>query len=206
MATETWNDTVARSPEAVLEHLRAEAEHKAALRMYFSAAELLRAYSGVFADETRLERERLAAEYEQAGTQAEQERKQHGDILHDHLPLPSPPPPAIMAWHCPACHTAFPEGLVVCGKCGFDLRTGKPYQAPVPTPPKPAPPPHHEPVVPLAPRRGRHRHHSQQEFTALWIIAAVLVVLFIVLGILGATKKKQMPVIEIKPSQGTWQW
>jgi len=80
----------AASPEAVLNELKKSAERKASLKMYYAAADLFRDYKGPFSGETSAERDRLAAEYEQRGRVAEQQRLERGPV-----PIPQrPAPPA----------------------------------------------------------------------------------------------------------------
>src|SRR5579862_1069521 len=62
------------SAEALLNELRREAERKAALKMFYAAADVFRDYKGPFASETATERERLGAEYQQRGQAAEAKR------------------------------------------------------------------------------------------------------------------------------------
>src|SRR5262245_9570512 len=108
MAAVNWPDTGARSLEAALAALHADAEHKASLKMFFAAADLCRDYHGPFAKETEATRARLAAEYEQRGHYAASERE------HEHLPFTTGTAHTlhhtvqgehvITHWHCPACH------------------------------------------------------------------------------------------------------
>lgn len=62
------------SVEAVLNELKREAERKAAIKMFYAAADVFRDYRGTFASETATERQRLAAEYQQRGQEAEARR------------------------------------------------------------------------------------------------------------------------------------
>jgi hypothetical protein len=57
-----------------LNELKRQAERKATLKMFYSAADVFRDYRGPYAHETAHERERLASEYEQLGRAAEQQR------------------------------------------------------------------------------------------------------------------------------------
>jgi len=176
-----------RSPETVLEILHADAQHKASLRMYFCAAELCRNYQGAFADETKGERVRLAVEYERLGAAAERERKEHGTTFTAHPVSPLGGAEHVVAhWHCPSCQTRFPEELVVCGKCGFDLRTGKPYEAAVKKP-KPALR-KLTGYIPIS--QPRHFVHAKRrtDYTAVWLILGAVAGLFVLLMLLGVAK------------------
>lgn len=79
-------------PQAVLDELKAQAERKAALKMFYSAAEVLREYRGPFAQETAEERNRLADYYEDLGRAAE--RARWGE---DAAPPPRQPVPELTA-------------------------------------------------------------------------------------------------------------
>src|SRR2546425_12398676 len=76
-----------RDPHSVLEELKQQAQRKASLRMFYSAADLLRDYRGPCAQETAAERERLATEYHNMGKAAEEARWGSGGTM------PSVPPP-----------------------------------------------------------------------------------------------------------------
>lgn len=62
------------SAEAVLNELKREAERKASIKMFYAAADVFRDYKGPFASESATERQRLAAEYQQRGQEAEARR------------------------------------------------------------------------------------------------------------------------------------
>jgi len=59
------------NPQSVLEDLKAQAERKAVLRMFYSAADVYREYKGPFAQETAIERNQLADQYEDRARAAE---------------------------------------------------------------------------------------------------------------------------------------
>lgn len=85
----------ASSPSAVLDELRQQAERKAVLKMFYSAADAFREYKGPFASETSREREALASEYEQLGRAAEAQRWGDGTGAPPAprvTPVPRPPP------------------------------------------------------------------------------------------------------------------
>ena len=84
----------ASSPEVVLNELKRQAERKAALKMFYSAADALREYKGPFASETAAEREKLAAEYEQLGRATENVRWGDGSAATTAAPANPPPRPA----------------------------------------------------------------------------------------------------------------
>lgn len=87
----------ASTPDAVLGELRRQAERKAALKMFYAAADVFRDYRGSFARETATERERSATEYDQRGRAAEEARWGSGcgaaATTPQRPPLPPPPPP-----------------------------------------------------------------------------------------------------------------
>lgn len=68
--------TVQDTPESVLKFVREQADRKAALKMYYAAADLVREYMGPLAEATKAEREILALDYEQRGRKAEERRAQ----------------------------------------------------------------------------------------------------------------------------------
>lgn len=85
--------------QTVLDELKAQAERKAALKMFYSAAEVLREYRGPFAQETAEERNRLADYYEDLGRAAERARWGEDAAPPPRQPVPetlakSPPPQA----------------------------------------------------------------------------------------------------------------
>ncbi len=83
----------ASSPEAVLNELKRQAERKTMLKMFYSAADAFRDYKGPFASETAVERDKLAAEYEQRGRTAEKKRWGDGSGATTAAPAnPSPRP------------------------------------------------------------------------------------------------------------------
>lgn len=65
---------VAMNAQSVLEDLKAQAERKAALKMFYSAADVFREYRGPFAHETAVERQQLADAYEDRARAAENAR------------------------------------------------------------------------------------------------------------------------------------
>jgi len=90
------------NPQSVLEDLKAQAERKAVLRMFYSAADVYREYKGPFAQETAIERNQLADQYEDRARAAEIARWGEGSAPPPRQPvsdLPvsdaprSPPPP-----------------------------------------------------------------------------------------------------------------
>ena len=83
----------ASTPDAVLAELRRQAERKAALKMFYTAADVFRDYRGSFTRETATERERLAAEYDQRGRAAEEARWGSGCNAAAAIPPRPPPPP-----------------------------------------------------------------------------------------------------------------
>jgi hypothetical protein len=78
----------AAGPDAVLSELTRQADRRASLKMFYSAADLFRDYRGPYAAETARERERLAAEFEERGRAAEKQRWEGGP------PVPAPKPVA----------------------------------------------------------------------------------------------------------------
>ncbi|MEI6082872.1 MAG: hypothetical protein WCS70_01075 [Verrucomicrobiota bacterium] len=147
--------------------------------MFFAAAEHCRNYHGAFAAETETARARLAAEYEKLGVIAEQERKELGVTFAPHPVVHLP-----ANWHCPACHTSFPAALVVCGKCGFDLRTGKAYQAETK-------PPRREWIgntkVTASPHLGRAKR--REDHSLVWVIGGTAVGVLVLLVVLAICKQ-----------------
>src|SRR6266446_1286545 len=108
-----------RDPHSVLEELKQQAQRKASLRMFYSAADLLRDYRGPYAQETAAERERLAAEYHEMGKAAEEARWGGGGAM------PSVPPPSRSATPTPPKSAA--------------PKPPKPAPSPKPKPPAPKP-------------------------------------------------------------------
>lgn len=62
------------TPQSVLNQLKEQAERKAALKMFYSAADVFREYKGPYATETATERAQLAEEYDNRARVAEIER------------------------------------------------------------------------------------------------------------------------------------
>lgn len=62
------------NPQTVLSQLKEQAERKAVLKMYYSAADVFKEYRGPYAHETAEERARLAEEYDNRGRIAEAAR------------------------------------------------------------------------------------------------------------------------------------
>lgn len=87
----------ASSPVTVMDELKRQAERKAVLKMFYSAADAFREYKGPFANETAAEREKLAAEYEQRGRTAERERWGDGSSATPTEPAKPSPRPAPVA-------------------------------------------------------------------------------------------------------------
>ena len=50
--------------QSVLEDLKAQAQRKAALKMFYAAAEVFKDYRGPYSQETATERKQLAEQYE----------------------------------------------------------------------------------------------------------------------------------------------
>jgi hypothetical protein len=168
----------ASTPEAVLQQLQTRAEHLAALKMFYAAADVFRSYAGPLAEETRLERERRALEYEACGAAAERERQLHGTTLHS-VPPPAAPPSSI-APQCPGCRRTLPVTFVICPFCGLDFRTGKTFQ-PVPT----APVTPSAPVVtPPEPRQPRRDRHSREPVVNPWAVIALLLAVLLLISLL----------------------
>lgn len=112
--------------QSVLDELKAQAERKAALKMFYSAAEVLREYRGPFAQETAEERNRLADYYEDLGRAAERARwgedaapppRQPVPELTAAAPKAAPPPhPATRAPKPPAEKPATPRPSLLVSK------------------------------------------------------------------------------------------
>jgi hypothetical protein len=81
-------------PLSVLEDLKQQAQRKASLRMFYSAADFLREYRGPYAQETAVEREKLAAEYHNMGKAAEEARWGSGGVMPSVAPPSRPSTPA----------------------------------------------------------------------------------------------------------------
>jgi hypothetical protein len=87
--------------QSVIEDLKAQAERKAALKMFYAAADVFREYQGPFAQETAVERTQLADAYEDRARAAENARWGEGSAPPPRQPVteispaaaPRPPPP-----------------------------------------------------------------------------------------------------------------
>ncbi|MCG3149852.1 MAG: hypothetical protein PCFJNLEI_03317 [Verrucomicrobiae bacterium] len=79
------------TPESVLRFVRYQAERKAALKMYYAAADVARDYMGPLAEATKAERELLALEYEQQGRAAEGHRRPAAEPSRAVEPAVTPP-------------------------------------------------------------------------------------------------------------------
>ncbi len=84
--------------QSVLEDLKAQAERKAALKMFYAAADVFREYRGPFAQELAVERNQLADAYEDRARAAENARWGDG----------SAPPPRNPVTDIPASAAARP--------------------------------------------------------------------------------------------------
>jgi hypothetical protein len=175
-------ETIPDSAAALLESLQEKAAHKASLRMYFAAADILRDYRGPFAGETQAQREHQAMEYEKMGSVADKERLSHEPPSHpplQHLgshPIAEKAHPLLSHWQCPSCHAHLPQNLVVCGHCGFDFRTGHRF---IGTSGKPAARPAPIPYAKTLP----HHHHGkkrQKESPAVMVFGVIGVVVFLI--------------------------
>ena len=182
MTSDSSLGTIPGSPLALLESLQGQAAHKAMHKMYFAAAELLRQYQGPFAAETRIQREQQALVYEHIGSAAEQERQKH---VVSRSPSAAPPggqapsarEPALALRQCPSCHSSFATPLVICGRCGLDFRTARPFAG---LPAKAAARqtnPGYTKV--LGPRRRPSRKHRQESPGAL-VLGGLGVVIFLI--------------------------
>lgn len=83
-----------QNPHSVFEGLKEQAQQKASLRMFYSAADLLRDYKGPYAQETAVDREKLAGEYHEMAKAAEEARLTGAGRTVPTPPSPRPAPPA----------------------------------------------------------------------------------------------------------------
>ena len=88
--------------QSVLEDLKAQAQRKAALKMFYAAAEVFKDYRGPYSQETATERKQLAEQYEDRARAAENARWGEGsappprnpvtDVPTSSAPRPASPP------------------------------------------------------------------------------------------------------------------